>query len=190
MLVVCALFVGCEYRVSGCEGPLCVSAGGAHYYGASTCEQGAGCAERCPSARDVDDDMLREVTLARRLYESCAAVDSPRYPNMTFDPTLDSAAVDHARDMARFDFESEIGSDGLDVYDRVAAVASESFGLDTHLAQLVASGAYDARDAVDFWLSNPAQCALLLSERYSHLGASCRSDAGDRTRWSLVLGGS
>lgn len=189
LLVLASLAVGCEYQVSGCDGPLCVNAGNGPVISAG-CESEAGCATRCPSAQAVDENMLREVTLARRFYASCPNSAAPQFANMTFDGTLDDAAYVHAEDMARYGFVSAIGSDGLDVEDRVDALASGSYSLDNHLAQLVASGAHDAAGAVDYWLSNPAQCALLLSDKYSHLGSACSSRSGDYSRWSLVLGGS
>ena len=184
-----SILAACEYRVSGCEGPLCVSASSG-FGEADSCDGVTGCAFRCPSPENVDAGLLREVTLARRLVESCASAASPRFPNMTFNQTLDEAASDHAVDMARVGFESVIGSDGLDVRDRVEQVADQGFGLDAELAQLVVSEVGSAFDAVDYWLENPADCALLLSDRFSHLGAACEIDRRGLTRWSLVLGGS
>lgn len=189
VLLLSSVLVACEYSVSGCDGPLCVNASSG-FGEEGSCEGGANCVYRCPTPDDVDAGFLREVTLARRLVESCSAIASPRFPNMTFNQTLDDAARDHAVDMARVGFESIIGSDGLDVHDRVEQVADRRFGLDAELAQLVVSGVGSAFDAVDYWIESPADCALLLSDRFSHLGAACETDRSTGlTRWSLVLGG-
>lgn len=188
VLLLSCFLVACEYSVSGCDGPLCVNASSG-FGEEGDCEGAAGCTYLCPEPADVDADFLREVTLARRFVKSCAAVSSPRFPNMTFNQTLDDAASEHAVDMVRMDFESIIGSDGLDVSDRVEQVADRSFALDAELAQLVTRGVGNAFDAVDDWLENPADCALLLSDRFSHLGAACETDHRGLTRWSLVLGG-
>lgn len=188
VLLLSCILAACEYNVSGCDGPLCVSASSG-FGEEANCEGTAGCTYRCPKPDDVDAGLLREVTLARRLVKFCAAVASPRFPNMTFNQTLDDAASEHAVDMARMGFESIIGSDGLDVSDRVEQVADRSFGLDAELAQLVVSGVSSAFDAVDYWLESPADCALLLSDRFSHLGAACETDHRGLTRWSLVMGG-
>ncbi|MGB0865331.1 MAG: CAP domain-containing protein [Granulosicoccaceae bacterium] len=177
---------GCEYRVTGCDGPVCVHAT-TGVDDSAQCELDRNCA--CPSARDVNAAMLREVSIARRLYQSCHQVQPLLFPNMTFDQTLDTAATDHAVDMARYRFESVIGSDGLDVYDRVQRRAGSGFSLDVELAQLVNTDAFSAYDAVEAWLISDTQCAVLMSDRYSHLGAACARGTDGRIRWSLVLGG-
>lgn len=188
VLLLSCILAACEYSVSGCDGPLCVNASSG-FGEEGSCEGIGDCTYRCPRPSDVDTDLLREVTLARRMVKSCVGVSSPRFPNMTFNQTLDDAAGNHAVDMAHMGFESIIGSDGLDVRDRVEQVAARNFGLDAELAQLVATGVGSAFDAVDYWLESPADCALLLSDRFSHLGAACETDRRGLARWSLVLGG-
>lgn len=185
LLAPLALLAACEYSVSGCGGQLCV--GGSGGGSEPACEDGE-CS--CPDSDVVDREMLREVTLVRRLYLSCPGSDRPDFPNMSFDHTLDDAATAHARDMARYRFESLTGSDGLGVGERVARYAEPGFSLDARLAQLVASDVGGAREAVDEWLRSGADCATLLSAHYSHLGAACERGGDGRTRWSLVLGGS
>ncbi len=189
-LVLCLFALGgCEYSVSGCDGPVCFSSHHGEEEEESSCDGDAGCASVCPDRQSVDESMLRELVLARRLYLSCPAASNPEPATLTIDDTLDDAALLHAQDMAEFGFNAVIGTDGLDVSERVAQVADPDFAFDTHLAQLVASGAADAEEAVDYWLESPAYCAVLLSENFSRLGASCASGEGDRTRWSVVLGG-
>ncbi len=191
MIALLALFLlsACDYTVSGCEGAFCVNAStGPHVL--EYCDATGRCTTRCPDAQTVDESMLREITLARRLVKYCPAEHSVAFPNMTFDQTLDSAASSHAADMAKNNFVSNTGSDGLNVFDRVDALAGDGFSLDKQLAQLVVSGFSDAADVVDYWLDNPAHCAVLLSDKYSHLGASCAAAVGEQTRWSVVLGGS
>ncbi len=186
VLLLLGLASSCEYSLSGCDGSVCVSSQQGEID--TDCEREPGCASSCPAASTLNASMLREVSLARRLFLSCPAVESPTVVGMTLDATLDEAATVHAGDMAEYDFEAVTGSDGLGVHERVEATAAAGYGLDEHLAQLVLSGASDAEEAVNHWLDNPAHCAVLLSDLYSHLGAAC-AEGDELTRWSLVLGG-
>ncbi|MEM6985192.1 MAG: CAP domain-containing protein [Pseudomonadota bacterium] len=172
--------------VSGCLGPLC-------FIGSnnSDCNDIGHCL--CPAAHDLDLDLAQALSDLRNSARQCGNVFNASAPAMSWNATLDAAATDHADDMRAFGFTDPIGSDGLSVANRVAAVAPLGFRYDQTLVQLVADGEPSLDRVLDHWLATPASCNSLMSTNLSHAGIACAGNssviAREVNRWSLVLGG-
>ena len=105
----------------------------------------------------------------------CGSTRFPSAPPLTRSPALDTAAREHAEDMANNSFLAHTGSDGSNPGERAART-----GYDWHaIAENVASGQTSADDIASTWLESAGHCANLRDPKYTETGIAYALNPGD-----------
>ena len=130
--------------------------------------------------------LFRETNRARASARRCGAQTMPAVPRLRWEGKLVRAARKHSRDMARNDFFSHTGSNGLKVWDRAVAegYAYRSIG------ENIAAGYPNAGSVQAGWLDSPEHCRNIMSPSFTHMGAGCTRDAAAYygSYWTVVFG--
>jgi len=112
--------------------------------------------------------VLELVNEARSQRRRCGAHVYQRANPLKLVPSLNKAALRHARDMAKHSFMAHIGRDGSTPAARVTAAGY----VWRAVGENVASGASTAEQAVEDWIKSPGHCANLMSKSYTDMGVA------------------
>jgi uncharacterized protein YkwD len=140
---------------------------------------------QCLSPGELQGGLIVAINLSRGQGRYCGNTYYPAVQPVAWNSQLAQAAQNHADDMARYDYLNSLGPDGSSLAQRLqqsgypASVAGEN----------LSGGQREARQTVDAWLANPAQCANLMSPLFREIGGACAGREGTQydTYWSLVL---
>ena len=101
------------------------------------------------------------------------------------DPALMTAALVHAKDLARIDDVSHYGTDGSSPVDRVSRAGYS--GVMT--GENVSAGQRDLDEVLEGWLNSRSHRKTLLMREARHMGVALAYDPDTtfRTFWTLVL---
>ncbi len=96
------------------------------------------------------------------------------------------AAERHSQDMATYNFFSHIGSDGLELKDRVDATG---YAWST-IGENIAAGQRTVTEVMDGWLRSEGHCKNIMNDQFEQLGVSrVDNEAADFQRyWTQVFG--
>jgi uncharacterized protein YkwD len=89
-------------------------------------------------------------------------------PPVSWNPQLEQAAAQHARDMATHAFLDHKGRDGSTPSQRITRSGYRWRAV----GENVASGQISPKEVVDDWLRSPGHCANLMSPDFSEMGVS------------------
>jgi uncharacterized protein YkwD len=139
----------------------------------------------CESTGAIQQNMVKFVNNVREGEHRCGNLTfSPAGP-VRWNPKLEMAALDHARDMAQNDELSHTGSDGSKVDVRIQKAGYRW----RVLAENISAGHQDSEDVVSSWLDSPDHCANLMDPIVTEIGAACfrnpKSTYG--TYWALLM---
>jgi uncharacterized protein YkwD len=114
----------------------------------------------------VERQVLALVNAARARARDCGRDRYQAAQALTLSPTLNAAALGHARDMAARGSLGHDGSDGSRSGDRIsrAGYAWQASG------ENVAAGQRDADAVVAAWLGSPGHCATLMGPHFTEMG--------------------
>ncbi len=177
------LVTGCEGYTQLCGRYACVSyhdeCVGNHCFAERHCEAAGSTRDRLPAILNT----LREAQRACSHNTS----DEQTFTSLNWDEQLASASTLHARDMAQHNFESFVGSNGLNTTQRVLATGATA----EIIAESIGSGPQTSAEMINTWLDVTTDCKQLLDPVFTRVGAACAA-APHRDRgpyWSLVLSG-
>ncbi|MEM7007926.1 MAG: CAP domain-containing protein [Thermodesulfobacteriota bacterium] len=141
---------------------------------------------RCEEFDVTKQRMLSLINRARAKSRNCGYKIYTSAPQVTWNPTLARAALDHSVDMATKNFVSHQGSDGNDVTDRVQEVGY-SWLL---VGENISAGREDSSDVVAAWLDSPVHCENIMKQGFTEIGAACfhNKDTKYKTFWTVVFG--
>lgn len=107
-------------------------------------------------------------------------------PKVRLDPTLNRAALEHSRDMARHDFLAHVSSAGLGHIARARSVGYRS----SYVGENVAVGNDTAEETFQQWMNSPGHRANILDCSFTELGVGyVRDPSGKWTHyWTQELG--
>lgn len=128
----------------------------------------------------VSRAILDAVNVARKTGHRCGARYFAPVQPLTLDPDLTRAALEHSRDMARFDSFDHQGSDGSTPAMRIARAG---FGAMRTAGENIAAGAMSPREVMQGWLASPAHCENIMDGRFTRIGIAFAEDL--RTRWAV-----
>jgi uncharacterized protein YkwD len=133
----------------------------------------------------LEKEMLGLINRARSTARQCGNKNYPAVSPLNWNKLLEAAAASHSEDMARHNFLSHTGSDGLNVSDRVS---TEGYAWRS-IGENIAAGYGTAKAVVDGWLSSPGHCANIMSSTYSELGGALVEDSTSdyQSYWTLVV---
>ena len=102
--------------------------------------------------------------------------------SMRLDPKAQRAAKRHARDMARAGRMAHVlpGGPGF-------AVRMKRAGIDTRVAENVATGQRDAAGAVQAWMNSRGHRRNMLDRGFRGVGVASAKGANGRLYWAMVL---
>jgi len=122
-----------------------------------------------PVAAEADQlelQVLALVNQARSQARRCGSETLAAAQPLRLNRRLRSASAAHADEMARLDYFSHTGRDGLHVSER-ASRAGYSWRA---IGENIASGQMSADVAVQGWLKSPSHCANLMTPSYTEMG--------------------
>ena len=138
------------------------------------------------SVAEVARALRRATNEARSKARRCGSTLMEAAPKLRWNRELTRAARAHSRDMARNNFFSHTGSDGLKVWDRALA---EGYSY-RYIGENIAAGYANVGSVQSGWLSSPGHCKNLMSANFTHMGVSCVREASSdyRDYWTVVFG--
>ncbi len=141
---------------------------------------------RCEDPNELERLMLERINAERAQGRMCGSQSFPAVSLLTWNTQLVNAADAHSMDMARFNFFSHTGSNGLDVGSRVTA-AGYTYSA---VGENIAAGQQTIDAVMEGWLDSPGHCRNIMNANYTEVGASCaRNNAADfRIYWTQVFG--
>ena len=114
--------------------------------------------------------LLAAVNTARSKSRLCGSQAFAPAKPLRWSAALSAPALEHAKDMNRYDFFSHDGTDGSSVASRVDRTGYSWRMVGENLAYSTA-GYYTPESVVADWLSSPGHCANIMQPGYSELGA-------------------
>jgi uncharacterized protein YkwD len=125
-----------------------------------------------PRSKDrnaVAQEVLNRVNQARAIGHRCGSRYFAPAPPLRLDASLTVAAQTHAANMARLGVLEHRGRDGSTPAQRVRAAGYQDLGA---VAENIAGGAMNAREAMDGWLTSAGHCANLMNPTYTQMGVA------------------
>lgn len=130
--------------------------------------------------------MLEAVNAFRAEPRLCGASDYPAAEPLTWNCSLESAALKHSVDMASNDFVDHTGSDGSTFITRVN---DTGYAWST-LGENIAAGYSSVDSVMAGWIESPGHCGNLMNPNFSNLGSAKYSNPSSRygVYWTQVFG--
>ena len=130
--------------------------------------------------------ILSRLNAARAQARSCGSERFAATGPLVWDTRLEDAAKAHSDDMARNDFFSHTGSDGLNIGDRVGQAGYRL----RRAGENIAAGQDSDQAALEGWLTSEGHCRNIMEPAYRDTALACVSDSGATfTRyWTQVFG--
>lgn len=132
------------------------------------------------------DTMLAVIKAARSASRMCGNSSHEATGAVTWNPLLEQAALSHVQDMARFNFFSHEGSDGLSVSNRADGVGYNWRAI----GENIAAGQLEIEEVHQGWIDSPGHCRNIMNPLFTEVGAACvpGADTDYGTYWAVVFG--
>lgn len=101
------------------------------------------------------------------------------------DPSLNSAAATHSRDMALQNRPWHFGSDGSSPMERVWRSGYRQ----TALGELISESFETELETLIAWMEQENTRSVILDPRAEHMGFAWHQESGGKLWWTLVMGG-
>jgi uncharacterized protein YkwD len=141
-----------------------------------------------PPTRDaaaISRRVLELTNEARAHARRCGWTSYAAAPPLTLNTALDSAALEHSRDMANHNYFDHTGSDGSSPADRITRAGYRWRMVGENLA----SGMTTPEEAVAGWVKSPHHCANLMTARFTEMGlAFAVNPSGSDIYWTQTFG--
>ncbi len=135
-----------------------------------------------------DQSMLATVNAVRAQARVCGSTSYPAAPPLAWNCKLQTAALNHSRDMGDNNFFSHTGSAGDSVGERSTAAGYAW----SYVGENIAAGAplSSVSAVVKAWVDSPGHCANLMRSTYTELGAAKYSNSSSAygVYWTQVFG--
>jgi uncharacterized protein YkwD len=128
---------------------------------------------------DIKNDILLEINKVRAEGCKCGEEKMPPVAALTWDDTLETAAIRHVKDMVENDNFSHTGTDGSTLSDRVEAAGYQWWTIGENISWGYSAVSY----VVQGWINSKGHCRNLMNPDFSEMGA-----AKIATYWVLDLG--
>lgn len=140
--------------------------------------------DQCMSAQDIE--MLASVNSARIQSRNCGDTFRAPVGRLSWNCTLQQAAINHAVDMSSQNFFSHTGSDGSSAGDRATRVGYD-WG---RIGENIAAGQSSVPQVMTGWLNSPGHCLNIMSPHYSEFGFgySTNNNSDYRRYWAQMFG--
>lgn len=141
---------------------------------------------RCEEFDVTKERMLRLINRARMSSRNCGYKIYTPAGDLTWNPTLARAALNHSVDMATKDYVSHKGSDGKEVSYRAETVGYSWITV----GENISAGREDSEEVVSAWLQSPVHCENIMRQSFTEMGAACfhNKDTKYKTFWTVVFG--
>ncbi|GHB02163.1 CAP domain-containing protein [Modicisalibacter luteus] len=134
---------------------------------------------------DRKREMLSRVNEARSQARQCGNQRFAAAEPLTWNCTLEAAAQAHSRDMAKKDYFSHTGPDGVGIQQRVS---SRGY-VWRAVGENIAAGQASIVAVVDGWMESPGHCRNIMNEAFTEMGMAKADDPGSMYSpyWTQVL---
>lgn len=130
--------------------------------------------------------LLQITNESRSQSRSCGTDAFTAAPALVWNDALAQAAEKHSLDMARNNFFSHTGSDGLEVWDRSIAQGYRY----RYIGENIAAGQRSVNEVQNGWTDSPSHCANIMQQEIVEMGAACvvNQNSDYLTYWTVVVG--
>lgn len=122
----------------------------------------------------TEQALLDRVNEARSQPRQCGDESFDAAESLSWDCKLEEAARAHSEAMAKLEFFSHTGPDGVQIGERVT---NRGYSWRA-VGENIAGGQNSVEDVVDGWLSSPGHCSNIMSTKFTEMGAA-RVEAPD-----------
>ena len=132
-----------------------------------------------PSASGMDASMARVLQLVNEVRAAGSRCGDKTFgpaPPLQRSRTLDSAAAEHAGDMARHDYFEHVDLQGKTPADRVRAAGYRG----RLIGENIAYGPSSAQEVMAGWLHSPGHCQNIMDPRFTEIGLAAAQGDGSR----------
>lgn len=136
-------------------------------------------AEETVDGSAISNSMLAAVNQLRRSGCKCGRKRMPPVPALQWDSKLESAALQHAKDMSQKNFFDHKGSDGSDAGQRASYAGYKWRNIGENIAQ----GPTSVAEVIQGWQESPGHCLNIMSADFTEIGAVQYGDL-----WVQVFG--
>ncbi len=131
--------------------------------------------------------MLSLINEARSQARQCGKQDFEAVKPLTWNCTLEMAAESHSQDMAKKDYFSHTGPDGVGIQQRVS---SRGY-VWRAVGENIAAGQESIAAVVEGWLESPGHCRNIMKDTFTEMGmAKAKAEDSGSTYpsyWTQVL---
>jgi uncharacterized protein YkwD len=131
-------------------------------------------------------DLMQQINAARAVQRSCGGVVRPATTPLTWNASLQAAALRHSTDMAQNNFVLHTGSDGSNAGTRASAAgyAWRSYG------ENIAGGQAHVTAVMTAWLGSQGHCDNIMNSSFNDVALACVSQSGTTygKYWTMMLG--
>src|ERR1700722_16119772 len=141
-----------------------------------------------PPARDavaISRRVLELTNEARAHARRCGWTSYAAAPPLTLNTALESAALEHSRDMANHNYFDHTGSDGSTPADRITRAGYRWRMVGENFAR----GMTPRQEAVAGWVKSPQHCANFMTAHFNEMGlAFVVNPSGSDIYWTQTFG--
>jgi uncharacterized protein YkwD len=142
-----------------------------------------------PAPRDRPEISRRVLELTNEVRSHarrCGWESFPAVPPLVLAPQLDTAAIEHSKDMALHDYMDHTGRDGSTPADRVTRTGYQWRTIGENLA----SGIMTPEEVVKGWVGSPHHCENLMSARFTQMAVAyaVNPSSSGGIFWTQVFG--
>ena len=124
---------------------------------------------RCEEFDVTKEKMLTLINRARKSSRNCGYKIFTPAGDVTWNPTLARAALNHSVDMATKNYVSHKDANGNAVSHRV-----EEVGYDwITVGENISAGRENSEEVVAAWLISPDHCEIIMKKSFTEIGAAC-----------------
>ncbi|TDX29387.1 cysteine-rich secretory family protein [Modicisalibacter xianhensis] len=130
-------------------------------------------------------EMLSRINEARGQSRQCGDERFAAVEPLTWNCTLEAAAEAHSLDMAKNDYFSHTGPDGVGIQQRVS---SRDY-VWRAVGENIAAGQASIAAVVEGWLDSPGHCSNIMNSAFTEMGMARADDPGSMYSpyWTQVL---
>lgn len=134
----------------------------------------------------TDQALLERVNEARSQARQCGDKKFDAAESLAWNCELEDAARAHSEAMAKLEFFSHTGPDGVQIGERVKNRGYRWMAV----GENIAGGQNSVDDVVDGWLSSPGHCSNIMSTKFTEMGAARVEAPGSpySPYWTQVFG--
>lgn len=125
------------------------------------------------SEKDFRDQFLVAINTVRAKGCNCGTTYMRPASPITWNDVLESAAAEHAKDMAKHDYFAHTSADGRTLQDRLFAVGYNYKGFQSYtIGENIAAGQHGITEVITGWFKSVGHCRNLMNPDFKEIGVA------------------